>query len=68
MSKLKLTPCPFCSYDNQEWLRVEYNEDGKFVRCYQCGATGPTAKGDCNDPRLSTKAKHVWNRRVKEKP
>ena len=57
----ELKPCPFCG----NWCLVPgYDVAGKFVRCNECGATGPRVKfdGDLEDE----KEIEAWNRRAND--
>lgn len=67
---MKPEPCPFCAslkispgevLPSGGWLHAVQAE------CLNCGATGPTAMLDENEPDAAAKAIEAWNRRAATK-
>ena len=52
MSDLK--PCPFCGSDHLIYNSASGIKTGRFVRCADCGTSGPTEEDDA-------RAKAAWN-------
>ena len=57
--KLKLLPCPFCGSAVQLQFTVDKAWYNRFVRCFNCDATGPWQYCDNGNK----KAMEAWNRR-----
>lgn len=66
----ELKPCPFCGRQSTTIRSERVSNSGMTfyaVRCYRCGAEGPTVYGYGEDSRLAMEAAAIrWNGRAEQ--
>lgn len=64
-----LKPCPFCGWRSSILRRVRVSDSGMYsysVRCYRCGAEGPTSYGYDDSRFANERAAKRWNGRAND--
>lgn len=70
MDKIEMKPCPFCGRQSTTIRSERLSSTGLTfyaVRCYRCGAEGPTVYGYGDDSRVAMEAAAAfWNGRAEQ--
>lgn len=70
MDKIEMKPCPFCGRQSTTIRSERLSSTGLTVyavRCYRCGAEGPTFYGHGDDSRVAIEAAAIrWNGRAEQ--
>ena len=64
-----LKPCPFCGRYSTIFRKMRVSDSGMYsytVRCYRCGAEGPTAQGYDDSLFAKERAARRWNGRAND--